>query len=65
MVSANYWFLNMDKGKYVGPIFIDLKKAFDMVDHEILLKILKMYGITGLNMTGLHLIWKIVNNFIG
>ena len=48
MASTNDWYLNIDKGKYTGLIFIDLKKAFDTVDHEILLKKLKMYGVTGL-----------------
>ena len=38
MASTNDWYLNIDKGKYTGLIFIDLKKAFDTVDHEILLK---------------------------
>ena len=48
MASTNDWYLNIDKGKYTGVIFIDLKKAFDTADHEILLKKLKMYGVTGL-----------------
>ena len=48
MASINDWYLNIDKGKYTGLIFIDLKKAFDTVDHEILMKKLKMYGVTGL-----------------
>ena len=38
----------MDKGKYIGLIFINLKKVFDTVDHAILLKKLKTYGVTGL-----------------
>ena len=48
MASTNDWYLNIDKGKYTGLIFLDLKKAFNTVDHEILLKKLKMYGVTGL-----------------
>ena len=35
----------MDKGQYAAMIFIDLKKAFDTVDHKILLKKLKRYGV--------------------
>ena len=38
MAGTNDWYLNIDKGKYTGLIFIDLKKAFDTVNHDILLK---------------------------
>ena len=36
MVSTNDLYLNIDKGKHIGLTFVDLKKAFDMTDHEIL-----------------------------
>ena len=31
----------------IGAVFIDLKKAFDTVDHKILFKELYYYGIRG------------------
>ena len=37
----------LDTGKYVVGAFLDLKKAFDTVDHTILLRKLECYGIKG------------------
>ena len=37
----------LDEGKYCISIFVDLTKAFDTVDHEILLHKLEHYGIRG------------------
>ena len=37
----------LDKGSFVCGIFVDLQKAFDTVDHKILLHKLGFYGIHG------------------
>ena len=36
---------NMDSGKVTGALFLDLKKAFDTVNHELLIKKLKNLGV--------------------
>ena len=39
----------IDKGNYACGIFVDFQKAFDTVDHHILLKKLENYGVRGIS----------------
>ena len=50
---------NMDRGKIPFNIYLDLSKAFDTIDHKILLKKLDYYGIKG---TSLNLIQSYLSN---
>ena len=39
------WLNAIDDGNMVGVVLVDFKKAFDLVDHDILLTKLNIYGI--------------------
>ena len=43
---TNKWLINMDQGYLNVVIFLDLKKAFDSIDHNILLMKMKLNGLT-------------------
>ena len=45
------WMASIDNGDIIGTLFIDFRKAFDMVDHSLLMKKLAHYklSITSIN----------------
>ncbi len=46
--STDSWYENIDYKKLNLTIFLDLKKAFDTVDHTIMIEKLRAYGIKGI-----------------
>jgi len=45
--TSDYILKNMDEGKATGAIFLDLKKAFDTINHSLLIQKLKNCGVSG------------------
>ena len=61
---TNDWYLDMDKGQYTAMIFVDLKKAFDTVNNEILPKKNWRNMVSSvLRIHGLHLIYVAEGSF--
>ncbi|CAB3994911.1 Hypothetical predicted protein [Paramuricea clavata] len=62
--ATNNWSVNIDNGLINGVVFIDLKKAFATIDHQIILQKLEHYGIDRYSLkwfetylTGINLIF--------
>ena len=48
---TNEWFINIDNGLINTVLFLDLKKAFDTIDHSILISKMKLYGMLPKTLT--------------
>ena len=45
------WYANMDKGNLIGVMFLDIRKAFDSINHNVLVnKLEKQIGISNIEL---------------
>ena len=56
---TNTWLTSLNKGEMTGTLFLDLSKAFDLVNHELLIKKLSAYHITNNSLAFLSPIYLI------
>ena len=54
MCFSDYILQEINKGNFCCGVFMDLSKAFDTIDHHILLQKLYLYGIRGLPLQWFH-----------
>ena len=59
---VDYIYYTMDANEIPLNVYIDLSKAFDSLNHKILLSKLKFYGVTGLFLDLLYTIYYKIND---
>ena len=52
----NNLFINIDRGGIMSTVLLDIKKAFDTIDHEILQQKLEYYGVGDEELSFLSLV---------
>ena len=62
--ATDSWAFNIDSGYLIAVVFLDLKKAFDTVGHEIFLTKMNRFRIQGKtrNLSSLHTYYHITIN---
>ena len=48
------WKRGIDNGEYISALFMDLSKAFDTINHELMLAKLKAYGFSTNALNFMH-----------
>ena len=66
VIMLERWKQAIDKGQYTSVMYMDLSKAFDTINHGLLLAKLKAYGFStsALNLLCSHLKYRKQNKFI-
>ena len=47
--TVDDWWFSLNKNTVIGAVFIDLRKAFDSINHKLLLQKLRLYGFKGVS----------------
>jgi len=63
IASTDYWYENIDYSTINLTILLDLKKAFDTVDHIIFIQKLQKNGVKTEQENGLNLTYQIDSIF--